>query len=125
HFYNWYDTQTLRPLQPSYVSTVDSGNLLGCLLALKQGLREKIETTIPESTLLDGLCDTLNLAREEFQAIVPPTAPEPLEVFNRIDGALAETSLRLHDTISDLSARDICIQQMDQGALELCRDIQR
>ena len=29
HFYNWYDTRSLRPLAPLYVSTVDSGNLAG------------------------------------------------------------------------------------------------
>ncbi len=40
HLYNWYDTRTLRPLQPPYVSTVDSGNLAGCLLAVRQGLLE-------------------------------------------------------------------------------------
>ncbi len=34
HFYNWYETQTLQPLPPRYISTVDSGNLLGCLLTL-------------------------------------------------------------------------------------------
>ena len=38
HFYNWYDTQTLLPLQPIYVSTVDSGNLAGHLLTLRPGL---------------------------------------------------------------------------------------
>ena len=43
HFYNWYDTRTLQPLPPGYISTVDSGNLLGCLVALKQGLLEKAE----------------------------------------------------------------------------------
>src|SRR5262249_41660021 len=32
HFLNWYDTRSLQPLYPAYVSTVDSGNLLGCLL---------------------------------------------------------------------------------------------
>ncbi|MCL2589075.1 MAG: hypothetical protein FWD84_06670, partial [Oscillospiraceae bacterium] len=32
HLYNWYDTRTLRPLRPVYVSAVDSGNLSGCLL---------------------------------------------------------------------------------------------
>ena len=37
HFYNWYETRTLQPLPPRYISTVDSGNLLGCLVALKQG----------------------------------------------------------------------------------------
>ncbi len=35
HLYNWYDTRSLAPLEPRYVSTVDSGNLLGCLVALK------------------------------------------------------------------------------------------
>lgn len=37
---NWYDTRTLRPLTPRYVSTVDSGNLACCLVALRQGLLE-------------------------------------------------------------------------------------
>ncbi|MGA2500361.1 MAG: glucoamylase family protein, partial [Tepidisphaeraceae bacterium] len=40
HFYNWYDTRTLEPLQPRYVSTVDSGNLAGHLLTLAAGLDE-------------------------------------------------------------------------------------
>jgi cyclic beta-1,2-glucan synthetase len=38
HFYNWYDTQTLAPLHPMYVSAVDSGNLAGHLLTLAPGL---------------------------------------------------------------------------------------
>jgi cyclic beta-1,2-glucan synthetase len=40
HLYNWYDTRSLRPLQPQYVSTVDSGNLFACLTALKAGLSQ-------------------------------------------------------------------------------------
>ena len=40
HFYNWYDTRDLTPLSPRYVSTVDSGNLAACLLAVKQGCLE-------------------------------------------------------------------------------------
>lgn len=40
HFLNWYDTRTLTTLRPEYISTVDSGNLLACLLALKNGLQE-------------------------------------------------------------------------------------
>ena len=38
HFYNWYDTQSLKPLSPLYISTVDSGNLAGHLLTLRPGL---------------------------------------------------------------------------------------
>jgi cyclic beta-1,2-glucan synthetase len=40
HFLNWYDTRTLAPLLPMYVSTVDSGNLSGHLLAVAQACRE-------------------------------------------------------------------------------------
>jgi cyclic beta-1,2-glucan synthetase len=40
HLYNWYDTMSLRILQPAYVSTVDSGNFAGCLIALREGLLE-------------------------------------------------------------------------------------
>ena len=38
HFYNWYDTLSLKPLPPTYISTVDSGNLAGHLLTLRTGL---------------------------------------------------------------------------------------
>ncbi len=40
HLYNWYDTKTLRPLHPAFVSTVDSGNLICCFVALREGLME-------------------------------------------------------------------------------------
>lgn len=40
HFLNWYDTRTLLPLPPRYVSTVDSGNLCVHLLAVAQACRE-------------------------------------------------------------------------------------
>ena len=40
HLYNWYDTRTLKPLHPAYVSTVDSGNLAACLVILREALTE-------------------------------------------------------------------------------------
>ena len=39
HFMNWYDTETCAPLLPMYVSTVDSGNLSGHLLAVAQACK--------------------------------------------------------------------------------------
>lgn len=38
HLFNWYDTLSLAPLPPRYVSTVDSGNLAGALIAVSEGL---------------------------------------------------------------------------------------
>jgi len=43
HLYNWYDTVTLGPLPPMYVSTVDSGNFIACLITVREGLAEWLE----------------------------------------------------------------------------------
>ncbi len=59
HFYNWYDTQSLNPLPPRYVSTVDSGNLAGHLLTLRQGLLELPDRTVLGPRVFEGLRDTL------------------------------------------------------------------
>jgi len=125
HFYNWYDTQTMRALQPGYISTVDSGNLLGCLLALKQALREKIEEPVPEPALRDGLRDTLSLVRAELQALEPPAVPEPLDLFRGLDQTLTVLQERLQGDPGDLCSHEAWLQQMEQRAEELCRDIQR
>ena len=61
HFFNWYDTHTLKPLPPSYVSSVDSGNLSGHLLTLSPGLRELKDHSILGSRAIEGLVDTLGL----------------------------------------------------------------
>ncbi len=59
HFFNWYDTQSLQPLSPKYVSAVDSGNLAGHLLTLRPGLLALPEHPILGARLFDGLRDTL------------------------------------------------------------------
>ncbi len=47
HLFNWYDTSSLAPLLPRYVSTVDSGNLAGALIALAEGLRQLARAPAP------------------------------------------------------------------------------
>ena len=47
HFYNWYDTESLKPLLPMYISTVDSGNLAAHLLTLRAGL-----TALPDEKII-------------------------------------------------------------------------
>ena len=47
HFFNWYDTENLKPLEPRYVSTVDSGNLAAHLIALRQACLERLDEPIP------------------------------------------------------------------------------
>jgi cyclic beta-1,2-glucan synthetase len=54
HLLNWYDTRSLAPLAPSYVSTVDSGNLAGALMTLAEGLRELARQALPPGEAQGG-----------------------------------------------------------------------
>jgi cyclic beta-1,2-glucan synthetase len=69
HLINWYSTKTLEPLWPHYVSTVDSGNLAACLLALKQTCLEIPDDNLFDRRLLDGLSDTLAGLRQEMSQL--------------------------------------------------------
>jgi len=64
HFYNWYDTQSLQPLQPAYISTVDSGNLAGHLLTLRQGLLALTDDRILGSRVFEGISDTIRVLED-------------------------------------------------------------
>ncbi len=66
HFYNWYDTRTMEPLRPQYVSTVDSGNLAGHLLALRIGLVAVSEGPVIGPQALASMADSLHLALEDL-----------------------------------------------------------
>lgn len=55
HLYNWYDTRTLGLLHPRYVSTVDSGNFIGYLIALRHGLEELADAPLFPGRLLDEM----------------------------------------------------------------------
>ncbi|MHB1141221.1 MAG: GH36-type glycosyl hydrolase domain-containing protein [Sulfuricaulis sp.] len=71
HFYNWYDTLSLKPLHPAYVSTVDSGNLAGHLLTLRPGLLSLPDRPILEAHWFDGLRDTLGVLVEAVGGDTP------------------------------------------------------
>ncbi len=69
HFYNWYDTRTLHPLEPRYVSSVDSGNLAGHLVALGHACRELRQTSTVGPNLLAGVDDAVRLLRDALADI--------------------------------------------------------
>ncbi|HLO81862.1 MAG TPA: glucoamylase family protein, partial [Chitinophagaceae bacterium] len=68
HFYNWYDTITLNPLPPHYISTVDSGNLAGQLLTLRQGILAMPDQPILGMQLFKGINDTVQILRSEIKS---------------------------------------------------------
>ncbi len=77
HFFNWYDTQTLEPLLPRYISAVDSGNLAGHLLTLRAGLLGLAQEKILSRHIFTGLADTLALALESAGTVGTGPAPGP------------------------------------------------
>ncbi|HET7460101.1 MAG TPA: glucoamylase family protein [Longimicrobium sp.] len=64
HFLNWYDTRQLAPLEPRYVSTVDSGNLAGALLALGTGLEDAAARPLVHPGAPAGMADAVGVLAE-------------------------------------------------------------
>ncbi len=69
HLYNWYDTQTLLPLEPKYVSTVDSGNLAGHFIALANYCDQWKSEPPDNLSKLDGLSDVVDILADGLAAI--------------------------------------------------------
>ncbi|MBN1887851.1 MAG: hypothetical protein JW850_07660, partial [Thermoflexales bacterium] len=80
HFLNWYDTRSLAPLPPRYVSTVDSGNLAACLRTLGQGCLALLHAPLLRWQSWEGLLDTLGLLDDVLVMIARDLAlssPQP------------------------------------------------
>ncbi|MGN8200087.1 GH36-type glycosyl hydrolase domain-containing protein [Salinisphaera sp. RV14] len=109
HFYNWYDTQSLQPLPPRYVSSVDSGNLAGHLLTLRAALEALPDEPVVEPRLLEGLADTL--------AMLVQAAPESLQDdVAWLDALLAPTGRAWPTTLSGIWDR---LNPLSKAAIDL------
>ncbi len=102
HFYNWYNTRTLQPSEPRYVSSVDSGNLWGALTVLGAGMEELRNRPLLPPRLFEGLQDTVEVIAELRR---PPTS-DPID-----------------DCIAGLRAE--CRGGSPSGARQTCRRLRR
>ncbi len=109
HLYNWYDTRTLEPLRPLYVSSVDTGNLVGHLLILATGLNGLTEQKIFSPATFAGLEDTLTILLELIGKPLPPE--------------IASLAQRLRDPLrtlpTTLSASYLLLKQLTSNASAL------
>ena len=113
HFYNWYDTLTLKPLAPGYISSVDSGNLCGHLLTLRPGLIALVDQKILTSSTLEGLIDTMGVIMDAAES----ASPQLLQLRRDIDSAydsrpLTVTALRDSLQKLELSSAALCSSAM-------------
>jgi cyclic beta-1,2-glucan synthetase len=76
HLYNWYDSVSLEPLPPLFVSSVDSGNLVASLWTLQQGCRRLMEAPVLRQQTAGGILDFLD--------VLTDLKLFPRRVFNRM-----------------------------------------
>ena len=100
HFFNWYDTSDLRPLEPVYISSVDSGNLAGHLIALANACAAWRGNPADARGTIAGAGDSLALAREALQAL-----PDDLRTHVVTPGELARSLDDLAAALPQLPGR--------------------
>jgi cyclic beta-1,2-glucan synthetase len=100
HLFNWYDTRDLRPLDPRYVSSVDSGNLAGHLIAIANACGSWRRADADDEALLDGIADAVELTRLEI-AVLRGGPRTQTVTLDQLDAALAEL---LSDTRSPIAS---------------------
>ena len=113
HFYNWYDTQSLQPLLPIYISTVDSGNLAGHLLTLRAGLLALPDHQILGERWFDGLSHTLRI-------IVDTAAGAALAPLAQLQKDLASATDSRPTT---LAAARLCLDRLATSAEDMVRSL--
>ncbi|MBI5593436.1 MAG: cyclic beta 1-2 glucan synthetase [Deltaproteobacteria bacterium] len=115
HFYNWYDTQSLKPLLPMYVSSVDSGNLAASLLTLRAGLLALPDEKLLGRRLFDGLADTTMILMD----VAGGSIPAELSQFTR-----DMESLKSSPPDGTLWAVRNCLERLTISAREVVRSFE-
>ncbi|MDD4981965.1 MAG: glucoamylase family protein [Candidatus Omnitrophica bacterium] len=118
NFYNWYDTETLKPLEPLYVSSVDSGNLTGHLMILRCGLAEMNSQKIVSVKIFDGLEDTLQVLQ---QSVVQMEKSQK----SNITGFFRETSERIMQFQEKGKLSCVCLSDIYTFLRQFSKDVSK
>ncbi|MDH3213975.1 MAG: protein ndvB, partial [Myxococcales bacterium] len=129
HFFNWYDTRDLRPLDPVYVSTVDSGNLAGHLIAVAQACREFMHRPLFGPEILEGMRDALQLLLESREDAEHPrrtqtvTEPHLWEAAEAMWAALEDPPKSLPERVRLLQELEVRAETLLDIARTLANDV--
>jgi cyclic beta-1,2-glucan synthetase len=95
HILNWYDTTNLRPLEPQYVSTVDSGNLAAYLWTLREASIELGRAPLLDAQTFEAARDALLLASSAFARASDSKGPSAPGDLVDLERRLAEAGAEL------------------------------
>jgi cyclic beta-1,2-glucan synthetase len=128
HLYNWYDTRSLKPLHPIYVSTVDNGNYVGYLITIIQGLKAFMTSNVFDKRSINGIRDTLangllneteiNRAMENFDGIL---SEESIDAQKWVQ-ALHQFKYNLGDQKMSKSAWEYKLMHMIDVLIDECNE---
>jgi cyclic beta-1,2-glucan synthetase len=118
HLLNWYQTETLSPLYPKYVSTVDSGNFLACLWTLEQGVDDMLAEPLLTSAITAGLRDTLNCILSENKSCLSAEDYIAFQTLLETEIHSIQDQLNLHKIIIEAIRRVKEAQKVDESAVE-------
>ena len=120
HYFNWYDTTTLEPLLPQYISTVDSGNLAGHLIAVKQANIELPDLPLFDDRVIAGLADTIDAIAIEAERLGSfRQRTEVVTVRQLQDEISACRNLLANSTQDDLSSWFVLLDSLNRRASEI------
>ena len=122
HCYNWYNTRTLQPLEPKYVSSVDSGNLAGHLVAVANGLLD-LEDSVVGENLFAGLRDNLEILREAL-ASVSEARPTHTVTRKQISDATDDIAAMLQRQPNGVAELSGCLMELRSRARALADIVQ-
>ncbi|MCU0863384.1 MAG: glycosyl transferase [Planctomycetes bacterium] len=121
HLFNWYDTRTLQPLPPKYVSTVDSGNLAGHLLATAAAVRDWPQQPLLHPAWRTGIDDAVQLALATLRAepdVAAAEAPRVVQLTSTLQ-AMATALLRTAATPAAIAAELMDLRWLADAASAL------
>ncbi|HEB88498.1 MAG TPA: cellobiose phosphorylase, partial [Deltaproteobacteria bacterium] len=130
HLLNWYHTRTLEPLEPRYVSSVDSGNLAAALLAIQKGCEGILEEPCLRPERWQGLADAIALLRESVGALLPDTTERTRNTgASRLESLVATLHRQVLDSRRDprawsgrIDGFESCIREIEAILLETATD---
>jgi cyclic beta-1,2-glucan synthetase len=130
HFYNWYGTLDLRPLDPRYISSVDSGNLAGHLITLWNACGEMAARPLTDPQWFVGIGDALDIMRETLRGVADdPGSAARKHLVDALDGIGAslgqvpETPVGIAGRLDELALHAKAVAKIARTLTEARRDI--